>query len=46
MIFHIPEIQRGLIIFPHTDDGGKPYEKIIKHYLSEQGQKIFDIETK
>lgn len=42
----LPKTKQGLIIFTNVDDGYKVYEKIVNHYLGENGQKIIDIETK
>ncbi|MDR7209826.1 serine hydrolase [Flavobacterium piscis] len=41
-----PKTKQGLVIFTNVDDGYKVYEKIIAHYLGENGKKIIDIETK
>lgn len=46
IIFILPKTKQGLLIFTNVDDGYKVYEKIITNYLGENGQKIFDIETK
>lgn len=46
IVFVFPKTKQGLIIFTNVNDGYKVYEKIIKHYLGEYGNKIFDIETK
>lgn len=46
IVFVFPKTKQGLVIFTNVDDGYKVYEKIIKHYLGEYGNKIFDIETK
>ncbi|OMQ12797.1 serine hydrolase [[Flexibacter] sp. ATCC 35103] len=42
----LPKTKQGLIIFTNVDDGYKVYEKIVNHYLGENGKKIIDIETK
>lgn len=46
IIFVIPKTKQGLIIFTNVDDGYKVYEKLIKHYLGEYGNKIIEIEIK
>jgi CubicO group peptidase (beta-lactamase class C family) len=46
IFFILPKTKEGLIIFTNVDDGYKVYEKILKFYLGEYGNKIFDIETK
>jgi len=46
IVFMIPKTKQGLLIFTNSDLGGSLYENLIKHYLGENGQKIFDIETK
>ena len=46
IVFIFPKTMQGLIIFTNVDDGYKVYEKILKHYLGERGNKIFEIETK
>nr|WP_199001236.1 serine hydrolase [Flavobacterium sp. ASV13] len=42
----LPKTKQGLLIFTNVDDGYKVYEKIVAHYLGENGRKIIDIETK
>lgn len=42
----LPKTKQGLLIFTNVDDGYKIYEKIVVHYLGENGRKIVDIETK
>lgn len=42
----LPKTKQGLIIFTNVDDGYKVYEKIVAHYLGENGKKIIEIETK
>lgn len=44
--FILPKLQHGLLIFTNSDAGGSLYENLVKHYLGENGQTIFDIETK
>lgn len=46
IVFIFPKTKQGLIIFTNVDDGYKVFEKILKHYLGEYGNKIFEIETK
>jgi CubicO group peptidase (beta-lactamase class C family) len=46
IVFIFPKTKQGLLIFTNSDMGGSIYENIVKHYLGENGQKIFDIETK
>jgi len=42
----LPKTKQGLLIFTNVDDGYKVYEKIVSHYLGENGRKIIDIEMK
>lgn len=44
--FILPESKQGLLIFTNADTGGNVYETLVKHYLGQYGQRIFDIETK
>lgn len=46
IVFVFPKTKQGLIIFTNVDEGYKVYEKLIKHYLGEFGNRIFEIETK
>ncbi|WP_264553299.1 class A beta-lactamase-related serine hydrolase [Flavobacterium sp. N2038] len=46
IVFILPKTKQGIIIFTNVDGGYKVYEKILEHYLGENGKKIFDIETK
>ena len=46
IIFIFPKTKQGLLIFTNSDTGGSLYERLVKHYLGENGQKIVDIETK
>lgn len=46
IVFMLPKSKKGLIIFTNVDDGYKVYEKLLNHYLGENGKKIFEIETK
>lgn len=45
IVFIFPKSKKGLIIFTNVDDGYKVYEKILTHYLGEQGKEIISIET-
>ena len=45
IVFIFPKTKKGLIIFTSVDDGYKVYEKIINHYLGDQGKEIIKIET-
>ncbi|CAM2899188.1 serine hydrolase [Chryseobacterium flavum] len=42
----LPDSGKGIIIFTNIDDGYKVYEKLVVHYLGEQGKKIVEIETR
>ncbi len=42
----LPKSKQGIVIFTNADDGYKVYEKLLSHYLGENGKKIFAIETK
>ncbi|AZA90295.1 Esterase estB [Chryseobacterium nakagawai] len=42
----LPDSGRGIIIFTNIDDGYKVYEKLVLHYLGNEGKKIVDIENK
>jgi CubicO group peptidase (beta-lactamase class C family) len=44
--FLLPESKRGLLIFTNSDNGPQIYTTIIKAYLKDQGQAIYDIEMK
>jgi CubicO group peptidase (beta-lactamase class C family) len=46
IVFLFPKTKQGLLIFTNSDTGVKLYEQLIKHYLGENGTKIFDIETR
>jgi CubicO group peptidase (beta-lactamase class C family) len=46
IFFILPKSKNGLLIFTNSDTGVSVYESLIKHYLGDNGQKIFDIETK
>ncbi len=41
-----PLTKNGLLIFTNSDTGVTLFETLLKHYLGDSGQKIFDIETK
>jgi CubicO group peptidase (beta-lactamase class C family) len=45
IIFIFPKTKKGLLIFTNMDEGYNLYEKIISHYLGEQGKEIIKIET-
>jgi CubicO group peptidase (beta-lactamase class C family) len=44
--FVLPKSGKGLVIFTNTDNGSKIYEKMVLHYLGEEGKKIVMIENK
>lgn len=44
--FVLPNSGKGILIFTNADDGYKVYEKLVLHYLGEEGRKIADIENK
>jgi CubicO group peptidase (beta-lactamase class C family) len=46
IFFILPKTKQGILIFTNSDTGVNVYEKILKHYLGHNGQKIIDIETK
>ncbi|MFB9077536.1 serine hydrolase [Flavobacterium procerum] len=46
LAFILPKTKEGLLIFTNVDDGYKIYEKVIIHYLGENGKKVIEIETK
>jgi len=46
IVFVFPKTKQGLLIFTNVDEGYKVYEKLLKHYLGEYGNKIVEIETK
>ena len=46
LFFIFPNTKNGLLIFTNSDTGANVYENLLKHYLGNNGQKIFDIETK
>lgn len=45
IFFILPKSKKGLLIFTNSDTGVSVYENLLKHYLGENGQKVFDIET-
>jgi CubicO group peptidase (beta-lactamase class C family) len=46
IFFILPKTKQGFLIFTNSDTGVNVYEKLLKHYLGDKGQKIIDIETK
>jgi CubicO group peptidase (beta-lactamase class C family) len=46
IFFIFPKSKKGILIFTNVDDGHKVYEKLLSHYLGENGKKIIEIETK
>lgn len=44
--FILPKSGKGLLIFTNVDDGYKVYEKLVLHYLGEEGKRIVNIENK
>ncbi|WP_045499390.1 serine hydrolase [Chryseobacterium sp. StRB126] len=44
--FVLPKSGKGLLIFTNVDNGYKVYEKLVLHYLGEEGRKITEIEHK
>jgi CubicO group peptidase (beta-lactamase class C family) len=46
LVFMLPKTKQGLVIFTNVDDGYKVYEKLILHYLGENGKRLIEIETK
>jgi CubicO group peptidase (beta-lactamase class C family) len=42
----LPNSGKGIVIFTNVDDGYKVYEKLVLHYLGEEGKKIVEIETR
>lgn len=45
IVFIFPKTKKGLLIFTNVDDGYKVYEKLVTHYLGDQGKEIIEIET-
>jgi CubicO group peptidase (beta-lactamase class C family) len=46
IVFILPKTKQGLLIFTNADTGGSVYENLLKHYLGDNGNKIFEIEMK
>jgi len=46
VFFIFPKTGQGLLIFTNSDTGVSLYEDLLKQYLGDKGQKIFDLETK
>lgn len=46
LFFIFPKTKKGLLIFTNSDTGANIYEKLLKHYLGDNGKKIVDIEMK
>jgi CubicO group peptidase (beta-lactamase class C family) len=46
IFFMLPKTKQGIVIFTNVDDGYKVYEKLLTHYLGDNGKKIIEIETK
>lgn len=46
LVFVLPKTKQGLLIFTNSDSGVHVYETLLKRYLGDNGQKVFDIETK
>lgn len=44
--FVLPKSGKGILIFTNIDNGFKVYEKLVLHYLGEEGKKIVDIENR
>jgi CubicO group peptidase (beta-lactamase class C family) len=44
--FILPNSGKGILIFTNIDDGQKIYDKLIAHYLGEDGQKVIQIENR
>lgn len=42
----LPKSKQGLIVFTNVDDGYKVYDKLLKHYLGNYGEKIIEMDTK
>ncbi|ASK30020.1 hypothetical protein CEY12_07815 [Chryseobacterium sp. T16E-39] len=45
LAFILPQSRKGILIFTNVDNGYKIFEKLIAHYLGEDGKKIVEIET-
>lgn len=46
IVFILPKTKQGILIFTNADTGASVYENLLKHYLGDNGNKIFDIEMK
>lgn len=46
IFFILPKTKQGIVIFTNVDNGYKVYEKLLTHYLGNNGKKIIEIETK
>jgi CubicO group peptidase (beta-lactamase class C family) len=46
IVFVLPKMKRALIIFTNSENGPSLYTALVKGYLKEQGDTIFNIETK
>ncbi|MGO4773791.1 serine hydrolase [Flavobacterium sp. W22_SRS_FK3] len=46
IVFLFPKTKQGLLIFTNSDTGVSVYEALLKHYLGNNGEKIYEIETK
>lgn len=44
--FILPNSGKGILVFTNVDDGQKIYDKLITHYLGEDGKKIIEIENR
>ncbi|MFT3687438.1 MAG: class A beta-lactamase-related serine hydrolase [Phycisphaerales bacterium] len=45
IVFISPNTKQGIMIFTNSDTGGNLYEKLVMHYLGQNGKTIIDIET-
>ncbi|WP_210489509.1 serine hydrolase [Rufibacter aurantiacus] len=46
LFFILPKSKKGMIIMTNVDDGYRSYEKMVKTFLGDNGQKIIDIAMK
>lgn len=46
IVFLLPKMQKGLLIFTNGDNGAQLYAPLIRKYLGTEGQQIIDIEMK
>jgi CubicO group peptidase (beta-lactamase class C family) len=46
IVFILPKTKEGIIIFTNADEGYRVFEKLIKHYLGENGNTIFEVEMR